>query len=185
MAYKYNPFTDNLDLVNNGDVATEAFTSQTSVTVTHNFNNYPVVQVLDASNVQIIPLSVTHDSVDAFTVTFTASTTGTIIATYGNPAPATSGFSSYVEITNDYTILTTDDTIKATGNNKITATLPTASGVTGKQYKIKHENTKVLDIEPQTGEFIEGVACISVGAGNLGAYPNVDVESDGTGWMIV
>lgn len=63
----------------------QAFTAQTSVTVTHNFSNYPVVQVLGSSNEVLIPLTITHSSVNAFTVTFTNSTTGTILATVGVP----------------------------------------------------------------------------------------------------
>lgn len=60
-----------------------SFTSQTSVTVTHNFGQYPVVDVLDNTGAVIIPLTITHTSVNAFTVTFTSSTTGNIIASLG------------------------------------------------------------------------------------------------------
>lgn len=57
----------------------QAFTAQTSVTVTHNLGMYPLVQVMDGSGVLIAPATVTHSSVNAFTVTFGGSTTGTII----------------------------------------------------------------------------------------------------------
>lgn len=60
-----------------------SFTSQTSVTVTHNFGQYPVVDVLDNTGAVIIPLSIVHNSVDDFTVTFISSTTGNIIASLG------------------------------------------------------------------------------------------------------
>jgi hypothetical protein len=59
------------------------FTSQTSVTVTHDFGYYPVVNVIDNTGAQIIPLSVVHNSVDDFTVTFSISTTGIILSTAG------------------------------------------------------------------------------------------------------
>ena len=76
------------------------FTAQTSVTVTHNFGAYPVVNVIDNNDEQIIPLSVTHDSVNAFTVTFSASTTGTILSTaggYSASAAATNVVNQYTK----------------------------------------------------------------------------------------
>jgi len=57
----------------------QSFTSQTSITVTHNRGWYPVVQVIDGSGILLSPLSVTHASVNAFTVTLSSSTTGNII----------------------------------------------------------------------------------------------------------
>lgn len=56
-----------------------SFTSQTSVTVTHSKGYYPLVQVIDGSGALLSPLSVVHGSTNAFTVTFSVSTTGTII----------------------------------------------------------------------------------------------------------
>lgn len=61
----------------------QSFTSQTSVTVTHNFGTEPIVQVYDESGEVIIPLSITHNSPNDFSVTFTNNTTGIIVATYG------------------------------------------------------------------------------------------------------
>jgi len=57
----------------------QSFTSQTSITVTHNRGWYPVVQVIDGSGILLSPLSVTHASVNSFTVTLSSSTTGNII----------------------------------------------------------------------------------------------------------
>jgi len=57
---------------------TETFTSQTSVTVTHNLGYYPVVQIIDGSANQV-DAEVTQTSVNAFTVTFAIAQTGTII----------------------------------------------------------------------------------------------------------
>lgn len=62
-----------------------AFTAQTSVTVTHNFGNFPVVNVIDNLGAVIIPLTITHASVNSFTVTFSSATTGSIIASLGAP----------------------------------------------------------------------------------------------------
>jgi len=55
------------------------FTSQTSVSVTHNLGRYPVVQAIDTGGFWIIPANVQHTSVNAFTVTFAESTSGTIV----------------------------------------------------------------------------------------------------------
>jgi len=60
-----------------------AFTSQTTVTVTHNFGKYPVVNVINNTGAVIVPLTITHGSLNAFTVTFSAATTGNIIAVIG------------------------------------------------------------------------------------------------------
>ncbi len=55
------------------------FTSQTSVTVTHNLGHYPLVQILDASGNLIQADTLNHGSVNAFTATFTPALSGTII----------------------------------------------------------------------------------------------------------
>ena len=58
-----------------------SFVGQTSVTITHNLGHYPVVQIIDNSGNLIGPNSLTHGSVNAFTVTFSPALTGTIIYT--------------------------------------------------------------------------------------------------------
>jgi len=63
-----------------------AFTAQTEVTVTHNFGKYPLVSIINAAGVVLALLllsslvAITHTSINAFTVTFSVATTGTIIA---------------------------------------------------------------------------------------------------------
>lgn len=56
-----------------------SFSAVTTVTVTHNFGAYPIVQVLDNTNAVIIPASITHNSANAVTVAFGSSTSGTIL----------------------------------------------------------------------------------------------------------
>ena len=60
----------------------QAFSSQSSVVVTHNFGSKPLVQVVsnDASPVVLIPNEITHNSVNQFTVLFSSATSGSIIA---------------------------------------------------------------------------------------------------------
>lgn len=61
----------------------QSFTSQTSITVTHNFSAYPIVQVLNSSDELTLPVSVVHNSANDFTVMFSSAKTGKIIATAG------------------------------------------------------------------------------------------------------
>lgn len=58
----------------------QAFTSQTTITVTHNFGMWPIVQVYDSTAAVIIPKSVQHISVNVFVVHFSIPVTGTIVA---------------------------------------------------------------------------------------------------------
>jgi hypothetical protein len=67
-----------------GNYLSTEFTSQTSVTVTHNFGHRPIVDVIDNTGAVIVPLSIIHASVNAFTVTFSASTTGIILSSTGD-----------------------------------------------------------------------------------------------------
>ena len=57
----------------------QSFTAQTSVTVTHNLGHYPIVQVIDNTGAKFDPTSITHASVNAFTVVMATSTTGNIL----------------------------------------------------------------------------------------------------------
>jgi len=59
------------------------FTSQTSILVTHNFGKYPLVNILDNTGAVVLPLAIIHASLNAFTTTFSAPTTGNIIAATG------------------------------------------------------------------------------------------------------
>ena len=71
---------DNILATSTATLVTTPFTNQTSVTVTHNNGEYPVVQIID-TNGALIGGVVTHTSQNAFTVTFLNSQSGTIITT--------------------------------------------------------------------------------------------------------
>jgi hypothetical protein len=75
----------------------QAFTAQTSVTVTHNLSVYPVVTILDGSKAIEIPYTITHTSKNAFTVTFSVAATGTIVVV-GGAGGAGFAFSKTTEI---------------------------------------------------------------------------------------
>lgn len=57
----------------------QAFSSQVTVTVTHNFGMRPIVQVLDNTDCVMIPMQVFHGDVNTFIVSFSIPTSGTII----------------------------------------------------------------------------------------------------------
>jgi len=81
---------------NLGNYFTQAFVAQISVVVTHNFGNYPCVDVINDSGIILIPESIIHQSTDAFTVTFTEIVSGTIIATCGSGAVGDVGLQTTV-----------------------------------------------------------------------------------------
>lgn len=154
---------------------TTPFTAQTSVTVTHNFNAYPAVQVIDDNGKVIIPLEITHASTMAYTVTFTNSTSGNIVTTIG-------GVSTSVVIkSGDYTLTDSDDTVKVTA--AATITLPPVTGRQGKTYNIKHMATTGINVivEADGAETIDEVHSWTMNA----KYTVMTVRCTGTEWLIL
>lgn len=153
----------------------QAFTTQTSILVTHSFGAYPVVDVIDNTGAVVIPLSITHSSINAFTVVFTSSTTGTIMASVGSPQP-----SSYVSVTGTYAILTSDLIINCTSGT-FTATLPTAVGATGQRYYVKNSGTGIITLATTSSQTIDGQLTQLLEL----QYVSIEVASNGTGWIII
>jgi len=167
---------------------TTPFTSQTSETiplvdvlniscklVTHNFNAYPAVQVIDAAGLVMLPLTITHSSPNAFVVTFSELTSGNIVCTIGGVN------TSVASKTADYTVTATDNMIICNGSITITLISPTA--LAGKDYTIINESTtgsrvKVIGIG---GELISGQSFQLV----PGGYSAMTVRTDGTSWFII
>ena len=99
-----------------GGSSITTFSSQTSVTVTHNFNTYPVVDVVDDTGAVLIPMTITHNSAapsscTATTVTFDVAKSGKIVLSYGAIPGATgaqgqSG-SAWTTVTGTYASTTT------------------------------------------------------------------------------
>lgn len=152
----------------------QAFTTQTSVNVIHNFGKYPVVQIIDDTGAVIIPLAIVNNTINDFTVTFTTATTGTIVATLGAPQPQ-----AYIEKSANYTILTTDYTVNCTANT-FTITLPTAVGSQGRIYNIKNSGTGIITIATTSSQTIDGITTQT-----LNQYDSIAVQSDGTNWIII
>jgi hypothetical protein len=154
---------------------TTPFTAQTSVTVTHNFNAFPAVQTIDNGGVVIIPLEITHTSVNAFTVTFSTATTGNIISTIGGVN------TSVTTKTSDYTLTATDNLVLCNGSMVIT--LPLATSLAGKIYYIKNITTSGASVKVTGtgGALIDGELNQYV----TGGYNSMTVQTDGTSWYII
>ena len=152
----------------------QAFSAQTSVTVTHNFGTYPVVQIIDNANLLIIPLEVTHNTLNDFTVTFTSSTTGNIVASVGSPQPQ-----ALTVVAADYTVLTTDMIVKITAAAK-TMTLYTAVGNTGREVIINNASSGTCFVE---GDGTETISTVPIQV--LPSRSSMAIYSDGANWQII
>lgn len=119
-----------------------SFSEETSVNVVHNFNNYPIVQVIDSSGIIIVidgsGCTLVHNTVNDFTVTFSVSKSGSILASMGSPQPQ-----SIAEINTDYTV-TANDRIIIQNTSGTTITLFDTSGRTGWEFII--DNASAGDI---------------------------------------
>jgi hypothetical protein len=150
---------------------TQGFNLQTSITLTHNFGQYPIVQVIDGAGLVLTPDTVTHISDDAVTVTFVGATTGTIIASIGSPQAQ-----SVVSVNNDYNVQLTDRIVKMTVGGK-TATLPTAVGYSGREYIIDNASTDNVYV---TGtQTIQGLVTQTIPPDSA-----IAMYSDGAVWRI-
>lgn len=125
------------------DYQLTTFSGQTSVTVTHGFGSYPIVQVMNDVGAVIVPQSIVNNSINDFTVTFTVPTSGSIMSTIGGPQ----SFSVKI-VTGDYTVLRTDKNVQSSASG-VNITLPWASGVTGYEYRI--DNSSPGDITLLSG----------------------------------
>lgn len=85
--------------------------------------------------------------------------------------------------TSTYAILTSDETVVCSGAS-FTATLPTAVGVTGKRYKIVHNDstlTRIYTIATTSAQTINGASTKKITT----QYECLIVQSDGSNWIIV
>ena len=154
---------------------TQPFSGTTSVVVNHNFNAYPIVQVIDTGGSALIPQSIVNTDTNNFTVTFDAATSGNIIASIG-------GVSTDVKTKGtSYTLTGTDAMILADG--EITLSLPAPSGLQGKTYNIKKINADGIPVTVDT------VGTATIDGQNswdiLAKYTTLTVFSDATNWHII
>jgi len=156
----------------------QAFTTVTSVVVTHNLGAYPVVDIIDSGLAVIIPLGIVHSSVNAFTATFTASTTGTIIATLGagtgDMKLASIQTVTGVKTFNDTTLLLRNvaDTFNGSFTNTNSAnrvyTLPNAAGTVALTSDITGTNSGTNTGDNTVATALTGSPTVAVTAIELG-----------------
>ena len=151
-----------------------SFSGQTSVSVTHNFGTYPVVQVIDNTGAVLVPLTTINNTVNDFTVTFASSTTGSLIATVGSPQPQ-----QVLVTASNYTILATDRIIKQTASGK-TITLLTSVGNTGREFIINNASSGICTVNTTSSQTIS-TQLTQV----LPTLSSMTVYSDGANWYII
>jgi hypothetical protein len=149
-----------------------SFTSQTSVTVTHNFGVKPVVNVLSNTGAVLIPLTITHTSDNAFTVTFDEITTGSIVASAGSQIP------NIITVSTNYPI-TGDDNIVIADTAGITITLPTAVGRAGQTYIIDNASSGNISITGTSGQTIQGETTQTLSSNN-----SIETYSNNINWRL-
>jgi hypothetical protein len=151
----------------------QSFTAQTTVTVTHNFGAYPIVQVIDNTGAVLVPLTTVNNSINDFTVTFSASTSGIILASLGSPPAA-----NLLVTAADYTIVAGDQIIEVTAYGK-TITLPTAVGRSGKTYTIDNASAGTVTVATTSSQTIQGALTQALPSDSA-----MSVYSTGANWRI-
>lgn len=83
----------------------------------------------------------------------------------------------YIYVTSSYSILNTDYYIDANGTFDVT--LPTAVGLSGRTFIIKNTGTGIITVQTTGSETIDNLPSY-----NLGFYDTVDIESNGSDWLL-
>jgi hypothetical protein len=87
---------------------------------------------------------------------------------------------AYVVKTSTYSIISTDSVVECTSGT-FTVTLPTAIGVTGKQYSIKNSGTGVITVATTSAQTIDGGSTATLQV----RYVSITVVSDGANWKVI
>ena len=95
-------------------------------------------------------------------------------------ATVTSGIQTYIQKTSTYAILTTDQIVECISGT-FTTTLPTAVGVTGKEYTIINSGTGVITVATTSSQLISGQSSIAINY----QYQVYTVISNGANWIIL
>ncbi len=150
-----------------------AFLNETSVTVTHNFGAYPLVQVLNGAGLLITPQSITHTDLNNTVITFTGSTSGTLVLSLGSPQAQ-----AVRVVAANYPVTAADRIVQGTATGK-TITLLTAVGNTGREFIVDNGSAGNIFLEPQAGQTIEDEAIQTIPPNSA-----IHVYADGAGWRI-
>jgi len=109
----------------------------------------------------------------------TARSNSMVIYKNGNIASIGGLALSYKAVTTTYTVLATDYVVDCTANS-FTVTLPTAVGITGRQYIIKNSGTGTIVVDANTTQTIDGQLTQT-----LNQYDSLTIVSNGANWLIV
>ena len=139
------------------DYVSESFTTQTSVTVSHSFGAYPVINIIDSAGDLIIPISINHSSTNAFTVTFSEAKSGVIIASVGSPA-----LLSTVDVIAAHQMSDSENIVNCTGSASFTVTLPDIASASTNSKIIKNSGTGTITV---------------LGDADIDGEPSVELES--------
>ena len=88
---------------------------------------------------------------------------------------------SHTTITDDYSVLSTDQIILCNNTKNITVTLPEASTVNGKLYRIKNINTGETTVDGYENELIDGGKTAVMNC----QYEALTLYCDGSNWNIM
>ena len=152
----------------------QSYNSLLTITITHNFGAYPVVQVLDSSGNVILPYGIKNNSINDFTVTFDIAFSGNILATVGSPP-----LSQLIVVNGDYVTVSTDYIVEETAINA-TVTMITAVGRAGKIQVIKNASVGVINLNCYGSEKIDNSTLV-----NLTSMESLTLYSNGTNWRII
>lgn len=98
----------------------------------------------------------------------------------GNVLTTGGGYSAAVTTkTVSYSIGSTDSTVLLNGTS-LTATLPTAAGITGRIYTVKQVSASTGTVATTSSQTIDGATTKT-----LAQYKFVTVQSDGSNWLII
>lgn len=104
----------------------------------------------------------------------------TVYTASGQQKVATIASYSYVAITADYAVAATDYMVDITSGN-VTVTLPTAVGITGRQYVIKNSGTGTITIATTSSQTIDGQTTRLI----TFQWTSLTIMSDGSNWKLV
>ena len=171
-------------------------TGGTNVTLSNPSTNQIKFDVNIPSGSNTFVTGFTYDDINTFTISdnmgsaFTASinvlSATTISATtyYGDGSNLTgvlAGNPNVRNISTTQSVLTTDGTLNCTGGT-ITLTLPTAVGVTGKEYIIKNSGaSSEITVDTTSSQTIDGSTSILIKR----QYLSRRLQSNGSSWIVI
>lgn len=90
---------------------------------------------------------------------------------------------SYISKTTTYTATISDHTIDCTGGGTFTVTLPTAVGITGREYVITNSGTGTITIATTSSQTFTNVTATPTSL-TITSYGTYKVQSTGAAWVV-